>query len=148
MARNTKTGNMRFQPQNKSGQRGFTLMELVIVMTVIAILVSVAVPVYITHVQCAKEVVLMNDLDEMRRAIDKYAADKEKAPQKLEDLVSFGYLRAVPKDPITQSADTWELEQETEPFRPGVPTGIANVRSGAEGNCKCGKENKTTFKEY
>ncbi len=135
---------MRFQPQNKSGQRGFTLMELVIVMTVIAILVSVAVPVYITHVKRAKEVVLMNDLDEMRRALDKYAADKEKGAQSLQDLVAGGYLRAVPIDPLTKSSETWETEMETEPYRPGVPAGIANVRSSAEGSGTDGR----AYKEY
>lgn len=135
---------MQFQAKNKSGQRGFTLMELVIVMTVIAILVSVAVPVYITHVKRAKEIVLMNDLDEMRRAIDKYAADKEKGAQSLQDLVSGGYLRAVPTDPLTKSSETWEIEMETEPVRPGVPAGIGNVRSGAEGSGTDGR----AYKEY
>jgi general secretion pathway protein G len=94
---------MRFLAKNTFRQRtlrqpGFTLMELVIVMTVIAILVSVAVPVYVTHVKRAKEVVLMNDLDEMRRALDKYTADKEKGAQSLQELVSGGYLRAIPID--------------------------------------------------
>lgn len=135
---------MRFQAKNKSGQRGFTLMELVIVMTVIAILVSVAVPVYITHVKRAKEIVLMNDLDEMRRALDKYTADKEKGAQSLQELVSGGYLRAVPTDPLTKSSETWEIEMETEPYRPGVPAGIANVRSGAEGSGTDGR----AYKEY
>ena len=144
MARNTKIGNMRFQAKNKSEQRGFTLMELVIVMTVIAILVSVAVPVYITHVKRAKEIVLMNDLDEMRRALDKYTADKEKGAQSLQELVSGGYLRAVPIDPLTKSNETWEIEMETEPYRPGVPAGIANVRSGAEGSGTDGR----AYKEY
>ena len=135
---------MRFQAKNKSEQRGFTLMELVIVMTVIAILVSVAVPVYITHVKRAKEIVLMNDLDEMRRALDKYTADKEKGAQSLQELVSGGYLRAVPIDPVTKSNETWEIEMETEPYRPGVPAGIANVRSGADGS---GTDNRA-YKEY
>lgn len=119
-------------------------MELVIVMTVIAILVSVAVPVYVTHVKRAKEVVLMNDLDEMRRAIDKYTADKEQAPQSLQDLVTGGYLRRVPEDPITKSDETWEIEMESEPFRPGVQAGIQNVRSGAEGTGTDGR----SYKDY
>ena len=135
---------MQFQAGNKFKQSGFTLMELVIVMTVIAILVSVAVPVYVTHVKRAKEVVLMNDLDEMRRAIDKYTADKEKAPQSLQDLVSGGYLRRIPEDPLTKSADTWEVEMETEPYRAGVPAGINNVHSGAEGSGTDGR----SYKEY
>jgi general secretion pathway protein G len=135
---------MRFHTANKPEQRGFTLMELVIVMTVIAILVSVAVPVYVTHVRRAKEVVLMNDLDEMRRAIDKYTVDKEKAPQSLQDLVTGGYLRKIPEDPITKSVETWEIEMESEPYRPGVPAGIANVRSSADGTGTDGR----AYKEY
>lgn len=119
-------------------------MELVIVMTIISILVSVAVPVYVTHVKRAKEVVLMNDLDEMRRALDKYAADKEKGAQSLQDLVTQGYLRAIPVDPLTKSSDTWEIEMEPEPVRPGVPVGIANVRSGADGVGSDGR----AYKEY
>jgi general secretion pathway protein G len=119
-------------------------MELVIVMTVIAILVSVAVPVYVTHVKRAKEVVLMNDLDEMRRAIDKYTADKERAPQSLQDLVTGGYLRRVPEDPITKSNETWEVEIDSEPYRPGVPAGIKDVRSTAEGVGTDGR----AYKEY
>jgi general secretion pathway protein G len=135
---------MQFQAEKNSAQRGFTLMELVIVMTIIAILVSVAVPVYVTHVKRAKEVVLMNDLDEIRRALDKYAADKEKGAQSLQDLVSGGYLRAIPVDPMTKSNETWEIEMEAEPYRPGVPLGIANVRSGAEGSGTDGR----AYKEY
>ncbi len=119
-------------------------MELVIVMTVIAILVSIATPVYVTHVKRAKEVVLMNDLDEMRRGIDKYTADKEKAPQSLQDLVSGGYLRRVPEDPLTKSNETWEIEMDSEPYRPGVPAGIKDVRSGAEGTGTDGR----AYKEY
>jgi general secretion pathway protein G len=135
---------MRFHSAPNSDQRGFTLMELVIVMTVIAILVSVAVPVYVTHVKRAKEVVLMNDLDEMRRAIDKYTADKERAPQSLQDLVTGGYLRRVPEDPITKSNESWEVEIDSEPYRPGVPAGIKDVRSTAEGVGTDGR----AYKEY
>jgi general secretion pathway protein G len=108
-------------------------MEVVIVMTIIAILATVALPVYITHVKRAREVVLRHDLDEMRRAIDKYTVDKERAPQSLQDLVSAGYLRSIPIDPITKSADTWVTEMESEPPSPEVPAGIRDVRSGAEG---------------
>jgi len=112
---------------------GFTLMELVIVMTIIAILAAVALPVYTAHVKRAKEVTLKSDLSIMRSAIDKYTVDKEKAPQTLQDLVSAGYLRAVPVDPITRSDSTWQTEMETESSNPDAPPGIANVRSGADG---------------
>lgn len=145
MEPNIKTGkSMQFRSSHRDGQRGFTLMELVIVMTVIAILVSIAVPVYVTHVKRAKEVVLMNDLDEMRRGIDKYTADKEKAPQSLQDLVAGGYLRRVPEDPLTKSNETWEVEMDSEPYRPGVPAGIKDVHSGAEGTGTDGR----AYKEY
>jgi len=112
---------------------GFTLMEVVIVMTVMAILVTVAIPIYNTHVKHAKETVLKQDLFEMRSAIDKYTVDKERAPQTLQDVVQAGYLRAIPADPFTKSADTWQIEIETEPPSPDVPAGINNVRSGADG---------------
>lgn len=108
-------------------------MELVIVMTVIAILLAVAVPIFITNIRRAKEVVLKTNLDEMRRAIDKYTVDKEKAPQSLEDLVTSGYLRAIPVDPITRSSDSWRIEMETETAGPDIPPGIKDVKSGADG---------------
>lgn len=119
--------------------RGFTLMEIVIVMTVISILLAVAIPIYMTHVRRAKEVVLKTNLDEMRRAIDKYTVDKEKAPASLADLVSAGYLRKIPDDPLTRSAETWRTEMETETTSPEVAPGIKDVRSGAEGNDSEGK---------
>ena len=112
---------------------GFTLMELVIVMTVIAILMAVAIPIFVTNIRRAKEVVLKTNLDEMRRAIDKYTVDKEKAPQSLQDLVSAGYLRSIPIDPITRSSDTWRTEMETETASADVAAGIKDVRSGADG---------------
>jgi general secretion pathway protein G len=124
--------------------RGFSLMELVIVMTILAILATVAVPIYNTHVKHAREVTLKQDLDAMRRAIDNYTVDKQRAPQSLQDLVSSGYLRMVPLDPLTKSADTWVTEQEDTPFSPDVPIGIKNVRSGAEGADSEGK----AYSEY
>jgi len=122
-----------------SRARGFTLMEIVIVMTVISILLAVAIPIYMTHIKRAKEVVLRTNLDEMRRAIDKYTVDKEKAPSSLADLVSAGYLRKIPDDPLTRSAETWRTEMETETTSPEVAPGIKDVRSGAEGNDSEGK---------
>lgn len=112
---------------------GFTLMELVIVMTVLAILALVAMPIYNKNVLRAKEVILKQDVVSMRRAIDDYTIDKQRAPQSLQDLVGAGYLREIPVDPLTKSRDTWVTEQESEPFSPDAPLGIANVRSGAEG---------------
>lgn len=121
--------------------RGFTLMELVIVMTVIAILMAVAIPIFITHIKHAKEVVLKANLDEMRRAIDKYTVDKEKPPGSLQDLVTAGYLRAIPEDPISRSADSWQTEDSKDT---DLGPGIANVRSGADGTDSQGK----AYSEY
>lgn len=112
--------------------RGFTLIELMIVMAIIVILIGVAVPFYQKSITRAKETVLRNNLFAMRSAIDEYTYDKQKAPQALQDLVSDGYLRDVPKDPMTGSTDTWKIIMEdagqavnsTEP-------GIFDVRSGS-----------------
>lgn len=119
-------------------------MELVIVMTILAILATIAVPIYNTHVKHAKEVTLRQDLDAMRRAIDNYTVDKQQAPQALNNLVAAGYLRAIPVDPLTGSAEGWITEQESEPFSPDVPVGIKNVRSAAEGTDTNGK----AYSEY
>ena len=116
-------------------RRGFTLIEIMIVMTIISILVSIAVPLYQKSIIRAKESVLRNNLFTLRTVIDEYTYDKKKAPQSLEDLVNEGYLRQIPIDPITGSDQTWVVIMEdaltsvdqTEP-------GIYDVRSGAEGN--------------
>lgn len=115
-------------------RRGFTFIELLIVMTIISILVSIAVPLYQKSILRAKEAVLRNNLFTLRMAIDEYTFDKKKAPQRLQDLVDAGYLRQIPVDPITGSNQTWVVIMEdaltavdqTEP-------GIIDVRSGAEG---------------
>jgi len=82
-------------------QRGFTLIEMIIVISIIAILVAIAAPIYKNHVLRARESVLKQDLQAMRDAISQYTQDKNKAPQDLNDLVSAGYLRALPRDPFT-----------------------------------------------
>lgn len=113
---------------------GFTLIELMIVMAVIAVLMSVALPIYTRSIQRSKESVLKNNLFTLRTVIDEYTYDKQKAPQTLQDLVSDGYLRQVPIDPITGSADTWKLimEDATNTVNQTEP-GIFDVRSGSEG---------------
>src|SRR5205085_7761468 len=88
--------------------RGFTLVELMIVIFIIITLVSIAAPMYSQSVVRAKEAVLRQDLYQMRQAIDQYTLDKFKAPQALDDLVSAGYLKNLPKDPFTNKADTWQ----------------------------------------
>jgi general secretion pathway protein G len=91
--------------------RGFTLIELMIVVSLILILVSIALPVYSRSILRAKESVLKQDLFTLRNVIDQYTLDKQKAPQALDDIVQAGYIKVVPKDPFTNEAN-WTLEQE------------------------------------
>jgi general secretion pathway protein G len=91
----------------KGTEAGFTLLELMIVMLIIAILAAVAIPAYLASIKAAKEAVLKEDLHVLRGAIDAYTADKEKAPQALDDLVQGGYLKKLPVDPMTHSDSTW-----------------------------------------
>lgn len=121
-------------------QLGFTLIELMIVISIMLILLSIAIPNYNQSIINSKEAVLANNLFTMRVAIDQFTLDKHRAPQSLEDLVTAGYLRQVPKDPITNSADTWQVEQEdvmnsVDQQQPG----ITDVKSGAEGTASDGR---------
>jgi general secretion pathway protein G len=116
-------------------QQGFTLIELMIVMVIITILAGIGLAVYGNSVQSAKEATLREDLFRMRDAIDQYRADKNRYPATLEALVEDKYIRMVPKDPFTQSADTWQTTMaDPEPGNPSAEPGIYNVKSGAEGN--------------
>jgi len=116
-----------------SKRSGFTLIELMIVMAVIAILIAIAVPVYNRAITRAKESVLRNNLFTLRTVIDEYTYDKQKAPQTLQDLVSEGYLRTIPVDPITGSADSWKtiIEDTLNAVNQTEP-GIFDVRSGSD----------------
>ena len=116
----------------KTGRPGFTLLELMIVLTIIGILVGIAIPMYQSIILRSKEAVLKANLHTLREAIDQYTADKKKAPQSLEDLVDAGYFREVPEDPITQSADTWEVVTDTTLAAPDqTESGITDVKSGS-----------------
>lgn len=91
----------------RQAESGFTLIELMVVMLIIGILMAIAIPNYVGAMRSANESVLKEDLHVMRNAIDSYTMDKQKAPQSLQDLVDAGYLRKIPVDPMTHSADTW-----------------------------------------
>ncbi|MBI3693473.1 MAG: type II secretion system protein [Acidobacteria bacterium] len=111
-----------------------TLIELMIVLTIIITVVSIAVPLYQKAIVRSKEAVLKNNLFTLRTLIDEYTFDKEKAPQALQDLVTEGYLRELPFDPFTKKRDTWKVEMEdamrsVDQKEPG----IFDVHSGAEG---------------
>jgi general secretion pathway protein G len=113
--------------------KGFTLIELMIVMTIILILISIAAPMYRTSIVRSKEAVLRENLFTLRSLIDQYTLDKQEAPQSLQDLVDAGYLRELPVDPFTNSNQTWQEEYESSTVMIATQTspGIVDVRSGS-----------------
>jgi prepilin-type N-terminal cleavage/methylation domain-containing protein len=108
---------------------GFTLIELLVVMAIVAVLLTIAVPRYFGSLGRSRDVALQENLKVLRVTLDKFAGDKGHFPDTLEDLVTQKYLRAVPVDPITESAQTWILIPATD----GDTHGIADVKSGAPG---------------
>jgi general secretion pathway protein G len=112
---------------------GFTLIELMVVMSLIVVLASIGLTLYANSVIRAKESVLKEDLFRMRDAIDQFYADKGKYPGSLQDLVSEKYVRAIPVDPFTQSADSWRtIQSEPDPTNPTAQPGVYDVRSGSD----------------
>jgi general secretion pathway protein G len=116
--------------------RAFTLIELIIVLAILALLLTIAVPRYFAHVERAKEATLKQDLAIMRDAIDKFHGDKGRYPESLEELVTLRYIRGVPVDPITDSLNTWRVVPPTDGEAKGA---VYDVKSGAEGNSLDGK---------
>ena len=102
------------EPLTRSGnkRRGFTLIEILIVVSIIGILVSIAVPIYQKSILRTRESVLRNNLFTMRTVLDEYTYDKQKAPQALQDLVTEGYLRDIPVDPMTGTNQNWKIDME------------------------------------
>ncbi len=116
----------------RNQSRGFTLIELMIVISVMLILISFAVPAYNQSVLRAKESVLRQNLFTLRSLISQYTLDKQKAPQSLDDLVQAGYLKQIPVDPMTTKNDTWTVDQEdTVMSAEQQETGISDVHSGS-----------------
>jgi len=115
-------------------EAGFTLIEIMVVITLIFVLAGMALVQYRTSVVSTKEAVLKEDLFRLRDAIDQYYADKNKYPASLEELVTEKYIRAVPKDPFTNSAETWQtVMSEPDPLNPTAQPGVYDVKSGFEG---------------
>ncbi len=112
---------------------GFTLIELLVVTALVVVLASLALVGYQNSLVRAREAVLKEDLFRLRDAIDQFYADKNKWPTSLEDLVTDGYVREVPEDPITNSKDTWQtVPAEADPANPSSEPGIFDVKSGSD----------------
>nr|WP_294867511.1 prepilin-type N-terminal cleavage/methylation domain-containing protein [uncultured Pseudogulbenkiania sp.] len=121
-------------------RRGFTLIELMVVMSIIALLLTIAVPRYLSSLERSKEAVLHSDLTTLREAIDKYYGDRAKYPDTLDELVSSKYLRNLPKDPFTDSPTTWVVVPPDDPSKGAV----YDVKSGAPGKGQDG----TAYSEW
>jgi general secretion pathway protein G len=121
------------QSKIRRRQRGFTLIELMVVISIIVILLSLAIPNYSQSILHAKETALRQDLYTMRSLIDQYTLDKQKAPQSLDDLVQSGYIKELPKDPFTNARDSWvPVTDDTIQSPDQTEPGIIDVHSGSD----------------
>jgi general secretion pathway protein G len=126
--------NARHVGLARRADSGFTLIELLVVISMITILAAMGMVQYKNSIRRTEETTLKHDLFHMRDAIDQYYADKGKYPPSLDSLVSDGYMRKVPEDPITKSATTWQtIPAEPDPANPSADTGVYDVKSGAQG---------------
>ncbi len=126
--------SQRLSYSSKKTSRGFTLIELMVVMTVIALLIAIAVPRYFHSVEQAKEATLKQSLSVMRVAIDKFYGDNDRYPSSIQELVAKKYIRAVPIDPMTESTETWvTLSPSLD-----ITGSVFDIKSGATGNAKDG----------
>lgn len=114
--------------------RGFTVVELLVVLAAVALLLAVAAPRYVQHLDNARDVALKENLRQMRDAIDKFYADNTRYPAALEELVVKRYMRQVPEDPITQRFDSWVIIAPP----PAQAGAVADIRSGAKGQARDG----------
>ena len=114
-------------------RRGFTFVEMMVVITITVLLITMAIPIFNNQIRRANESVLKNNLFTLRTVIDNYTGDKLKAPQSLQDLVSAGYLREIPYDPMTKSNQTWRtvMEDASQSVSQSEP-GIFDVKSGSD----------------
>jgi general secretion pathway protein G len=139
MARSTGTGNVR--ASSTRAQRGFTMIEVMVVMALIVILASMGLVQYRQSIVRSQEAVLKEDLFRLRDAIDQYYADKNQYPSALESLVTDGYLRQLPQDPFTKSEGTWQTVQaEPDPNNLTAEPGIYDVKSGSDGTALDGSK--------
>jgi general secretion pathway protein G len=112
-------------------ERGFTLIEMIIVIAIIMILSGIAVPIYTAHILHAREAVLQEDLYTLRNCIDQYTMDKSKAPQDLNELVTAGYIAKIPQDPFTHASDWQVVQEDTLLSVDQTAPGITNVHSAS-----------------